>query len=439
VTFTPRLFRLLALGVLPLLLSSLYPPLALLGVLWNLLVGAAVVVDFLRSSRPEEVITARRIVDDALSVATTNAISLRVRNETAAPITITVRDEPPPEWAITEGTRQSDLALGAYEVKTLRYAVTPPARGNFPFGDVYARLPGPLGLIVRQGRISAAAEVPVLPNLRAVGDYELMLRRAHLVRTGARRTRVVGVGREFSALRDYTPDDEFRVIDWKATARRGKMTSRTFESERSQDILLLIDTGRLMRQEIAHTQKLDHVVSTALMLAHVAAEADDRVGLLTFADETRAWLPPRRGRAQVNDILDALYAARAEPLESDYRAAFRFLAARWRKRSLAVLFTDLADPESSAMLLAEIAQLARAHLVVCVVVRDPLVSGRARQMPDAPAEVYEKAVAEEVLADRRRALGILSRRGVLVVDAEPQELSAELVARYLHVKGRALL
>lgn len=438
-TFTPRLFRLLALGVLPLLLSALYPPLALLGVLWNLLVGAAVVVDFLRSSRPEEVLSARRIVDDALSVAAVNEVSVRVRNETAAPLQITVRDEPPPEWEITEGTRQIDLALVPYEVKTLRYAVTPPARGNFQFGDVYARLPGPLGLIVRQGRLPAAAEVPVLPNLRAVGDYELMLRRAHLVRTGARRTRVVGVGREFSALRDYTPDDEFRVIDWKATARRGKMTSRTFESERSQDILLLIDTGRLMRQEIAHTQKLDHVVSAALMLAHVAAEADDRVGLLTFADEARAWLPPRRGRAQVNDILDALYAARAEPLESDYRAAFRFLAARWRKRSLAVLFTDLADPESSAMLLAEIAQLARAHLVVCVVVRDPLVSGRARQMPDVPAQVYEKAVAEEVLADRRRALGILSRRGVLVVDAEPQELSAELVARYLHVKGRALL
>ena len=438
-TFTPRFFVLVALGVVPLIASALYPPLALLGVLWNIGVGAAAALDFLRMPRPEEALSARRMADDALSVATTNEVAVRVRNETASPLRATVRDEPPPEWEIRSGARQADVTLAPYEVTTLRYTVTPPARGNFGFGDIYVRVTGSLGLVVRQGRLPAAASVSVLPNLRAVGDYELMLRRAHLVKTGARRTRVTGSGREFAALRDYTPDDEFRVIDWKATARRGRVTSRTFEAERSQDILLLIDLGRLMRQEIAHTQKLDHVVSAALMLAHVAAEADDRVGLLTFADEARAWLPPRRGRAQATDILQALYAARAEPLESDYRAAFRFLSARWRKRSLAVLFTDIADPDSSAMLLAEIAQLARAHLVLCVVVRDPLVSQRARQMPEEVAQVYEKAVADEVLADRRRALGILGRRRVLVVDAEPQELSADLVARYLLVKGRALL
>lgn len=438
-TFTRRFFVLVAVGVLPLLLSGLWAPLAGLGVLWNAGLVAAVVVDFLRSPAPERALSVRRQLADALSVAAENEVVVRVRNETGTTLRATVRDEPPPEFEIAAGSRQADVTLGAWAVQTLRYQVTPPARGNFPFGDIYVRVRGPLGLIVRQGRLPAAISVSVFPNLRAVGDYELMLRRAHLVRTGARRTRVAGGGRSFASLRDYTPDDEFRVIDWKATARRGKVTSRTFEAERSQDVLLLLDQGRLMRQEIAHTQKMDHVVSAALMLAHVAAEADDRVGLFTFADEVRAWLPPRRGRAQAGDILQALYAARAEPVESDYRRAFRFLAARWRKRSLAVLFTDLADPESSAMLLAEIAQLGSAHLVVCVVVRDPLVSERARQLPEAASQVYEKAVAEEVLDDRRRALGILGRRGVLIVDAEPQELSGELVARYLTVKSRALL
>jgi len=439
VIFTRRFLWLVGLGAIPLLLSGLYAPLALLAVLWNAAIGALALLDYLRSPKPEEAVSAQRIADEALSVAATNEVALRVRNETLGAIRVTVRDEPPPEFEISGGARQEDLRLGPFETHTLRYTVVPPARGDFTFGDVYVRLTGSLGLIVRQGRLPQAATASVFPNLRAVGDYELLLRRAHLVRQGARRTRITGGGREFAALRDYTPDDEYRTIDWKATARRGKVTSRTFENERSQDILLLIDQGRLMRQEIAHTQKLDHVVNAALMLAHVVAEADDRVGLLTFADESREWLPPRRGRAQVNDILRALYAARGEPIESDYRAAFRFLAARWRKRSLAVLFTDIADPDSSAMLLAEIAQLAAAHLVICVVVRDPLVSERARQMPATVPQVYEKAVADEVLADRRRALGILSRRGVLVVDAEPSELSADLVARYLAVKGRALL
>ena len=438
-TFTRRFFVLVALGVVPLLVSGFYPALAYLAVLWNAIVGALALLDYLRSPRPEAAISVRRVTDDALSVAANNEVALHVRNETPSPLMLTVRDEPPPEFSLTDGARQKDLRLRPYQKATLRYTLVPPARGDFRFGDVYVRATGPLRLIVRQGRVPAGATISVFPNLRAVGDYELLLRRAHLVKTGSRRTRVVGVGREFAALRDYTPDDEFRVIDWKATARRGRVTSRTFEAERSQDILLLLDLGRLMRQEIAHTQKLDHVVNAALMLAHVAATADDRVGLLTFADAAQAWLPPRRGRAQAADILQALYAARAEPVESDYRAAFRFLSSRWRKRSLAVLFTDIADPDSSAMLLAEIAQLAAAHLVICVVVRDPLVSSRARQMPEIAAQVYEKAVADEVLADRRRALGILGRRGVLVVDAEPQELSADLVARYLTVKGRSLL
>jgi len=195
----------------------------------------------------------------------------------------------------------------------------------------------------------------------------------------------------------------------------------------------------LMRQEVAHSQKLDHVVNAALMLSHVVASADDRVGLLTFAEEARAWIAPRRGRAQSGAILNALYASRALPVESDYRAAFRFLSARWRKRSLAVLFTDLSDPDSSSILLNEITGLASMHLVVCVVVRDPLISARARQPVSEASQAYERAVAEEVLGERRRALNLLKKRGVLVVDAEPNELSAELISRYLEVKQRSLI
>ncbi len=438
--FSRRFLWLVGAGVVPLLLSALFAPLALLGVVWNVALFALVVVDYLRCAKPDQTFAVQRVLDDALSVAAANTVTLVVRNQTPNRINALLRDEPPPSFALGENeTRQAAHTFGPFEQWSLNYSVTPPARGDFMFGDVYARITGPLGLVVRQGKIEAARNASVFPNLRQVGDYDLMLRRAHLVRQGARKTRIAGGGREFASLRDYTPDDEYRTIDWKATARRGKVISRTFEAERSQDVLLLLDLGRLMRQEIAQTQKIDHVVNAALMLSHVVAEADDRVGLLTFADTARAWLPPRRGRAQAQDILQALYGARALPVESDYRAAFRFLSARWRKRSLAVLFTDLADPESSAVLLAEIGQLSRAHLVLCVVVSDPLIEERAKQTPTQATQVYEKAVAEEVIADRKRALALLEKRGVLVVDAPPQEVSADLVARYLSVKSRALL
>ena len=194
-----------------------------------------------------------------------------------------------------------------------------------------------------------------------------------------------------------------------------------------------------MRQEIGYVQNLDTVINAAMLLGHVVTRADDRVGLLLFDETARTWLPPRKGKAQTTHLLHALYGVHAEAVESDYRAAFRHLAARWRKRSLIVLFTDLADPDTSAILLREIAYLNRTHLVCCVTVRDPLLSERARQFPERVEHVYEKAVASETLAERRKTLALLERQGILSVDAEPKQLSAELVARYLAVKQQALL
>ena len=439
---TRRFLFLLALGVVPLVGSYAYGPLAYAAVLWNVLVAAAAVVDYLQCPAPADALSITREVTEVLSVAAENPVTVRARNQTRGALDAVLRDEPPATFGFGkegESARQKRHRFAPFETWEYTYSVVPPARGDFLFRGLFLRLTGPLGLVIRQGKIAAEKSVAVYPNLRAVEDYDIMLRRAMLQRSGVRRVRNVGAGREFASLRDYTPDDEYRTIDWKATARRGKVIARTYEQERSQDILLLIDEGRLMRQEIGQTQKLDHVVSSALMLAHVVAEADDRVGLLTFADDVKAWLPPTRGRSAYNGILEALYAARAEPVESDYRAAFRFLATRWRKRSLAVIFTDLSDPESSTVMLREIGHLADKHIVVCVVVSDPLIGARARRVPESVGDVYEKSVAEEVIADRRRALNLLKKRGVLIVDAEPQELSVELISRYLTVKNRGLL
>ncbi len=437
-----RFLFLVALGIVPLLASYAIGGLAYFAVLWNLALAAATVIDYLRCPRPGDAVSVVREVGEVLSVAAPNEVVICVRNGSRTALRVEVRDEPPPSFGFGEAgesSRQKAKSLQPRETWEFSYNVVPPTRGDFRFSDIFVRVTAPLGLVIRQAIVPAVQTVAVYPNLRAVADYEIMLRRAMLSRQGVRKVRNVGAGREFASLRDYTPDDEYRTIDWNATARRGKVIARTYEQEKSQDILLLIDEGRLMRQEIGLTQKLDHVVSSALMLAHVVAEADDRVGVLTFASDARAWLPPTRGRSAYRAILQALYAARALPEESDYRAAFRFLAARWRKRSLAVVFTDIADPESGAVLLREIGHLADRHVVVCVVVSDPLVGERARREPQTPADVYEKSVAEEVLAERRRALNLLKKRGVLIVDAEPQDLSVELISRYLLVKSRSLL
>jgi uncharacterized protein (DUF58 family) len=440
VIFTSRFLCLLSLGAIPLLLSAVFPVLFIATLVANALLILIAIGDFLLTPKAEKALQAHRESDDILSVLVHNTVAVQVRNKSVRTLKFLVRDEPPGDFAIAPATpQQCTMQLESGRGQGFTYDITPPARGDYQFGDIYFRIWGPLGLTQRGGKIIAAAPIAVYPNVRAVGEYELLLRKAQLTRTGTRRARVGGGGREFSSLRDYTSGDEYRTIDWKATARRNRVTSRTYEAERSQDILLLLDTGRLMRQEVAYAQKLDHVINAALLLSHVISEADDRIGVLTFSDTPGEWLSPRRGRAQVASILRHLYAVRAEVVETDFREAFQYLAGHWRKRSLAILFTDIADPESSEMLLKEIMHLARGHLVCVVLVRDPLVSERVRQEPTEPVHAYEKVVAIETLAERQKARLLLENRGILVVDAEPQELSVELVAKYLTVKRRAML
>ncbi|MBC8142691.1 MAG: DUF58 domain-containing protein, partial [Armatimonadetes bacterium] len=267
-----RFLFLVAIGIVPLLASYAIGGLAYAAVLWNLALAAAAVIDYLRCPRPGDAVSVTREVGEVLSVAADNEVVIRVRNGSRVPLHVQVRDEPPPSFGFGdagEASRQKAKQLQPMETWEFSYNVVPPTRGDFQFSDIFVRVTAPLGLIIRQVSVPAVQNVAVYPNLRAVADYEIMLRRAMLSRQGVRKIRNVGAGREFASLRDYTPDDEYRTIDWNATARRGKVIARTYEQEKSQDILLLIDEGRLMRQEIGQTQKLDHVVSSALMLAHV--------------------------------------------------------------------------------------------------------------------------------------------------------------------------
>jgi uncharacterized protein (DUF58 family) len=269
--------------------------------------------------------------------------------------------------------------------------------------------------------------------------YEMLARRGRLMQLGIRSAKIRGGGAEFESLREYVPGDEYKKIDWSATARRGKLITRQYEAERSQNIVLLLDTGRTMQQPVQKMAKLDYVVNTALMLAYVAAASDDKVGMMTFDAEVRSYLPPSKSKAQVYQILENLYNIEARLVETDYPEAFQNLATRWRRRSLIVLFSDLVDPDSSAQILDAIPMLEERHRVVCVTVSDPNIVAAANALPEVGAQVYTKAVALQVLQERRQAITALKRRGVWTVDSPPQDLSADLINHYLDLKSKSLI
>ena len=436
---TYRLAALVALGALPLLLTGTLPWLLPAVLVYDFLLAACALADLLATPKPEDTLTIERRVDDKLSLGAANAVTVEARSRAGRPLRVTVRDDPPYTFGLTKPAEATFTLLPGNRAMQYGYALTPPAKGDFKFGDFYAQYPGPLGLVMRMGRIPAAQPVKVYPNLLETAKYELLARRGRLQQLGIRAARLRGGGSNFESLRDYVRGDEYKKIDWNATARRSKLITRQYEVERSQNIVILLDTGRTMLQPVQTMAKLDFVVNTALMLAYVAAASDDKVGLLAFDAETRFYLPPAKSKSQVYRLLEGLYNLDARMVEADYRAAFQDLATRWRRRSLVVIFTDLVDPDSSAEILDAVPMLADIHRVVCVTVSDPSILAAAKAVPTDAAAVYQKAVAQQVLQERRQAISVLKRRGVWTVDSPPEELSADLINHYLDLKSRSLI
>lgn len=433
---TVRSLALLIAGALPLGFAALWPPALPIASGYFVVLLGLLIADVVLSPKRQH-FELNRLCDSKLSLAADNPIQVRLYNWSDRSVPVAIRDEFPAGFQADLG-QMAGVAAPRSEL-TLTYHLRPWRRGDYRFGDLNLRYRGRLGLIVRQERYPAAASVKVYPNLLDVRRYELLARRGQLAEIGLRNVRVLGRGTEFERLRDYQPDDDYRRINWKATARRGRPVSVEYETERSQNVVLMLDAGRLMATPIGPLAKLDYAVNTALMLAYVAARLGDNVGLLAFADRVDTYLPPRRGRRQFLTMIETLYRLPAHLTEPDYNLAFRYFATHNRKRSLVVLFTDLIDAETSRLLVGHIGALSPHHLAVCVAIADPTITRLASASPTDSQSVYQRAVAEGLLDERRRALEGMRRRGAIALDVSAEHLTPTVINRYLELKTRTRL
>lgn len=399
---------------------------------------AVLAVDWRQAGAATTRFDVRREHDSKLSLGADNPVWLHVRNRGGRPVELWLRDEPPDEFRIDNRILHATLAprqswQGVYHLHPLR-------RGDYAFGNINLRWVGPLGLVVRQGKVGeGSTAVKVYPNLLDVRRYDLLLRRNRLQELGLRSTRQFGEGTEFERLRDYLPDDEYRRIDWKATARRHHPVTVEYQTERSQNVIAVLDTGRMMQSPVADMAKLDYVVNAVLLLGYVATGKGDKVGMLSFADEVGSWLNPRQGRGQFYRMLELLYGVEAQPVEPDYRRALTYLAHKQRKRALVVIFTDLSGGASMEALVSHVSVLARRSLPLVVTISDPDVVAASQQTPTDSLSVYQRSAAARLLDERQVALDQLRRQGVLTLDVPANQLSIAVINRYLELKAKMLL
>ncbi len=431
------------LGAAPLLiLSQFVPPVFYIALGYALLSLLLLVYDYRNAAGPHE-LEVHRVCESKLSIAAPNPITLRLVYRPRNPndnraVSYLLRDEPPFQFALSGADNLSGMVQRG-DAASNTYAATPHRRGDYQFANINLRWLTPLGLLLRQAVVPAAQEVKVYPNLLEVRKYELLARRDQLYEVGLKRVRQLGMGSEFERLREYNSDDDYRRIYWPATARRHFPVAMDYQTERSQTVIIALDAGRLMTSPIGPLAKLDYAVNTALLLSYIATLRGDRVGILAFADNVLTWLAPDRGRKQFITALDTLYNIQPQATEPNYATALSYLALKFRRRALVVLFTDLVDPDASQALVRHVSRLVPRYLPITVTMSNAPVIAAATNPPQNSAAVYEQVVAQKLLQERREVLDILNQHGVLTLDVPADKLNVSVINKYLELKSRGAI
>lgn len=436
--FARLFYVLLAVGFVPLSVSWSRPGLRWAVAGYDVLLLLVAVIDWRRSRLPEGVRVVREIAERfRLNDAT--EVRVFVENETPRARVLVVKDEYPTEMRL-ERERERRLKVAAHErIEAVLYRLTPVRRGRFAFGRIAVRHLSQWRLVWRTTLIEATADAKVYPNLRRAREVELKALGAQSLAASHRRVARRGEGREFESLREYVPGDELRHVSWTATARRGRLTTRQYQTERDQTILIALDAGRLMTARIENESKFDAAINAALSLMSAAARGGDNSGLLVFGRGTKAFIPPGRGREHIEIVLESLCAIEPELVEPSYTRAFEFIASNLKRRALVVVLTDLVDAEGSGELLASFKLLRPRHLPLVVTIGDRDLLAAVRDAPRTENELFTQAVAEEMLAQREAAMRLIEKEGGLALDVTTATLAPALLETYLRVKEQGRL
>jgi len=440
--FGTRFFVALLIGLVWVVPAAWSPRLIAGMFVWDGLFLLLWLQDLLRLPKPGE-LELHRIWHSPPSLGVRSKVSVELRNFARRPVFARVTDETP--RALRREPPVVELAVPAGISASADYEILPAQRGDLPIGKLFVRYQSALRLAERWAVAETSASVRVLPNLEQAKQQTLYLIRTRQVAMERRRKRVRGLGREFESLREYRTGDEFRNISWTATARRSKLITRVFQVERSQTVWIVLDAGRLLREQIVRggaslrLSKLDYAVDAALALAQVAMHSGDRVGLLAYGREIQQNRNAGRGAAHLHSIVESLALVHPEPYEADHGRAAHALLTEQHRRSLIVWITDLAETAGTPDVVEYALQMTRRHLVLFVAVGQPDLNERVAQRPESEEEMFRYIAAIEIVQRRELLLRRLRQRGVLAMELMPGALAASLVNQYLDIKDRSLI
>ncbi len=436
IAFGRRFFLLLLVGLIwigPMWTDAKY----ILGmVLWDVAVLVLWGLDLKRLPKPEE-IEVRRLWQSTPQLGEPAEVTLQFINRGKSNIWLRAQEEIP--VGLRKEIPELELRVAGGGSQSTNYPICPRERGDMHFGFTFFRYQTAWQLAERWASAALAQTIRIYPNFQESKKDTIYLIRSRQIAFEKRHKHQPGQGREFESLREYREADEWRDICWSATARRGKLISKSYQTERSQTVWLVLDAGRLLRTRVKGLSKLDYAVGAALSLAQVALYSGDRVAMLGYGRRILQRLPPGRGAGHLRALLDGLALVRGEELESDHRRAVEALAVLQKRRSLVVWLTDLAETATIPEVIESAMHLAERHLVLFTVIGQPELRAMAGQRPERTRDMFRQTAALEIVQRRDLLLRTLRQHGALTLEVEPAKLSTAVVNQYLMAKDRNLI
>ncbi len=382
-------------------------------------------------------IRVERSMQRVASLGSRHRVELSIDNYNQRPIDLLLADDAAQGLVIEPAVHR--LTLPAGKRVSVQHGLTAHRRGAFELEHVYVEQLSRWRLWRKQHTFDCHSPLHVYPDIKQIGEYALLARTNRLSQIGVRRTRRPGQDNNFERLRDYQQDDNYKHIEWRASARRQKLTVKQFQTDQSQRVIFLLDCGRMMTNEYQQLSLLDYALNSVLMLSYVALDQGDSVGLLCFSNQIHTYVPPAGGKRQMNRILHAGFDQFPSLVQSRFDQAFLYLSTHCRRRSLVVLITNVIDRVNASQIESYMGNLVGRHVPLLVLARDHRMFDAAdHPMPD-PLVLYRSAAASQILLWRDQVIRSMQARGGLALDVFPEEMTMPLVNQYLEIKARHLL
>ncbi|HEX2534382.1 MAG TPA: DUF58 domain-containing protein [Chitinophagaceae bacterium] len=415
------------------MVSYIWPVLYVLGTALLLLTLLTVAVDAVLLYSKRRPFGAQREVADRLSNGDANRVRLLLHNSYGFRVQAEVIDELPVQFQERSWVRHAVLEPDGDQL--IEYTLTPVERGTYTFGAINVYVQGPLKLLRRRFVFGDTQSVRVYPSFIQMRRYQLMAT-ASLQESGVKRMRRLGHSLEFEQIKEYVRGDDYRTINWKATARRGDLMVNNFTDERSQQIYCIINKGRTMKMPFEGMTLLDYAINAALVLSNTALLRQDKAGLICLGQRLDAFLTADKKTTQLNNILETLYRQETDFLEPDLEQLFAVIRNRITHRSLLVYFTNYESIESLERDLPSLKRMAHYHLLLIVFFENTELKSLVETKASTTEEMYIQTIGKKYMHEKKLVARELQKAGILTVLTTPEKLTVNTLNKYLEIKNR---